>query len=276
MKNFSLKRFATLLQYDIVSNYRFYLMQILGIFLYHYFSQLYIVWVNTKDWVSATDSMERFLSSMCITAFWGFTGILLCVTLSRMFCNLSNKAKRINYLMLPASNLEKYLSRMLIFVVGFVIVNPLMFILADVLRMCSLVSMDVHMPLVCSFLPSLWNEFAKNMNDMYAAFVAERGCFTAVVATIHVVCMGAFGCMLYVVGSLFFSKNAFLKTTSLLLIAGFILGISLPQRNVNTEYNYVLGAIVTFTLFVSTLLFTYYKFKNMVVIKRKLFKFKRS
>lgn len=56
---------------------------------------------------------------------------------SMVFRNMRTKQQRIAYMMLPASNMEKYVTRVVMVVLGGLLMSVVSFVLADQLQMVS-------------------------------------------------------------------------------------------------------------------------------------------
>lgn len=141
MKNntFDIKRFALLTKRDVMQDWKKYALQVaalLGIMLsfpmYYtytkYDSMTRLVKRDTSDFL---DQLNFDLLSMATILF-------VCAFLiytSNMMSVISDKRKRIDYLLLPCSSLEKYLSRLLIHTIGFVAVFFICLFIADIVRM---------------------------------------------------------------------------------------------------------------------------------------------
>lgn len=275
MNNFNIHRFGQLVRYDLISNYRFYLVQILGILLWHFFSQLGIVYFNTRYWnhypAASIPSQINDVTDTCIVTFIAISFLLLAAMMARTFSVLSSKPKRISYLMLPASNLEKFVSRLLIFSVGYLIINPLVFIVADGMRALALAAMPIHLPLVFTSIPAFIGDSLHELSIVCSEGVAEVGFTKFTYYMLYLLFFCLFNYMIYVLGSLFFNKNAFLKTSALMMLAGFIIANILPMSVVDYDGKHgYFGGAIAFVLFLITLLLCYRKFTHTTVIKKKL------
>ena len=164
MKNFSIQRFGVLLRYDIVQNLRSYVFLMLGLFLAHFFAQLSVYYFSLKGWTQLSEGKVDSVLSDAYACAWVVTLMSMVLGLSFSFANLKSKSKRIAYLMLPASNLEKYLSRVLIFTVGIVVLNVVTFFVADVARMVALLAMPAHMGVMCG-------EIVKKLLELFVTFI---------------------------------------------------------------------------------------------------------
>lgn len=129
MNNFNIKRFGNLLRWTAINNKIEYIT-IIGVMFFVY---------NVIEWFPfiinphRMESHLRFddLPAVFCTAI--FT-IASCVAACYIFKNVQSKKQRINYLMLPASNLEKVLARhayLAVVIIGMAVA----FFLADTIRM---------------------------------------------------------------------------------------------------------------------------------------------
>jgi hypothetical protein len=140
MIDFNIKRFGKLLVWDLLSNKKRYTRYVVGIGIIlatMFCVQLYTGLWEEKDYVSVGcvvwepptihDLYEGIAASVfSLSLFWMAIGAVL------IFEHTKTKQQRIAYLMLPASNLEKYLSRWLIYSVGFFLFLFLGLVIADI------------------------------------------------------------------------------------------------------------------------------------------------
>nr|CRY94992.1 hypothetical protein [uncultured prokaryote] len=146
MNNFNMKRFGQVLKLDIYQNSRTYLNMAAGCFIAHLLSQLacfYVAKLNLAVTVYSALAQEHnqhsaMTASLVVCCLITFFSFLLGASL--LWNNLGTKEQRITYLMLPATNLEKYLSRLLLCTVGMLGINAVAFFAADVLRMLAYVN----------------------------------------------------------------------------------------------------------------------------------------
>ena len=112
-KFFSFSRFYLLLRNDILLNYKKYLLTVSGAFILGFF----VIYSNMPKYVQKDElhwifGSQRYFQAfiMCLIGLGAFIG--------SSFSELSNKVKTTNYLLLPASTLEKYLIKFLIHVLA--------------------------------------------------------------------------------------------------------------------------------------------------------------
>ena len=130
---FSFNRFYKLLRNDILINYKKYLLTIVGAFILGF-----IIMLNTMPSYMYNDSTFKFNSSgyenlfiMCLVGLGAFVG--------SAFSELSSKIKTSNYLLMPASTLEKFLCQFVIrALVGTVIFLFIFWVDAHLARIVSL------------------------------------------------------------------------------------------------------------------------------------------
>ena len=132
---FSLERIALLLKRDISENWKS---------IFYFFLASYIIvllWFCLVAYVSRYDEglsngmtpfelfcyMSTLLLSGCIS-------IVLCFSASRIFKPMSGKGKRIEFLMLPATHAEKFVSRVVYSVFGTAFVLFVVFLVAELTR----------------------------------------------------------------------------------------------------------------------------------------------
>lgn len=132
---FSLERIALLLKRDISENWKS---------IFYFFLASYIIvllWFCLAAYVSRYDEsltvaaspfgffcyMTILLVSLCIS-------VVLCFSASRIFKPMSGRGKRIEFLMLPATHAEKFVSRVVYSVFGTAFVLFVVFLMAELTR----------------------------------------------------------------------------------------------------------------------------------------------
>lgn len=140
-------------------------------------------------------------------------GILFASTIMKP---MNNKVKRISYLISPASNLEKYLSRWIIVTIGYIIVFFISFWIVDALRVgiCSARYPDLDIrfidfgQLICPDEGSSGNYIFNNKTSFGITF-----------------CIYLFIQSIFILGATFWEKATFIKTFSVgvIIIIAFIL-----------------------------------------------------
>lgn len=161
------------------------------------FSQIHNVWYKERDMC-----LDSTIIMMMVMLF-GF----VCISASYVFETMKRKELRISTLMMPVSQIEKYLSRMMVFFVGFLLVFALGVVLVDLIRVFVLPYFVNDEVCIRSF-------FSRQAYDMIRPeydrepnlFILFPVLFLAVQS-------------IFVLGSAISPKNAFVKT----FCAGFII-----------------------------------------------------
>lgn len=117
---FSMIRVQHIMRRDLIENWKSNLYGLLGIFAACFFPMLGFLWSAerwTEEGYPEVYSFERFCGNML-----GIIGMVVSVAMiyyaSRIMKCMDNKEKRISYLLLPATELEKFFSRTLFVTVG--------------------------------------------------------------------------------------------------------------------------------------------------------------
>jgi hypothetical protein len=117
---FSLGRFGAYFKKHLIDNYRFYSVSVIvlaGLLLF----LLLLLTFNIASFDSYSNMLPFFVAGMFIAG---------AIFTSLSFSELSGKPQGIDYLLFPASHLEKFLTTMLVTTVGFLLVYHLSFYIA--------------------------------------------------------------------------------------------------------------------------------------------------
>ena len=130
MKNrFQLKRFGHLMTWTLYGQKSELLTTFVAMVAMYFIVMGITIW-SQKD----SPAWAQQASYNNVTGFWVImTGIASFVLSTRLFLNLKTKEKRITYLTLPASTVEKYLARLLYVCVVLPLLLPFAFVTADLL-----------------------------------------------------------------------------------------------------------------------------------------------
>ena len=282
MKNFSLKRMAQVMRITFCQNHNRFLNIGIAYLLAHFVGQAMIFYTvcnspEATDWYIAGRMHSATGAFVMISAFLILGGI------SFTFDVLKDKNKRIAILMLPASNAEKFVARLLICTVGVWVLNAVCILLADGLR--QLVYHWSDTPLG-SALPALW-EFIGNNGTVFFRAMSEpfvAGQSTGWCAVAFVVSSGFMTYSFFLLGSAVFRKQAFILTglcgLGLTLagtyLAGTVAGLfeySFTEKEVFAFLVNIVpvGAVVQLLVGAGFVWLSYRLFERMTVVRRNLF-----
>ncbi len=230
---FSIHRVGALIKRDLMENKKSYLKTYAGIML-AFVLVLFIKMMNVDMFVysqSPDVAGSLFAASMASTLLviyiWSSYA-----SASFMMLHMQTKEQRINYLMVPATQVEKFLSRVLLMVVAPLVVMILMVLLTDIFRI--LLSLFIGTPGVTDH----W-VFPAFLHRSSLFMSAPQG-ISSILAGIFSYVMFFWGQSLFVLGGCFWTKSAFLKTLGtqfLLLIVMVVVVSSSVLRHADLLYN---------------------------------------
>lgn len=145
---FSFARFATVLKCDLMENW----VRYVGVFAILFFANLAYQLVDIKDVVELsmlrgvpTEEYMGRLASDCVPFFYGVLALaLMCAAADMTAVPFKTKGRGMDYLMMPATNMEKLLSRVFINVVMVIVMAYVALFLADLARMLYVAISDIE------------------------------------------------------------------------------------------------------------------------------------
>lgn len=278
MKNFEFKRFGRVLSRDIQENRT----KNLRAFFSLYVANLAIIGFNfyTPSRYGLPDMDKALGESLLlgktngvITMFFFF---LFYFVLSQTFSNFRTKQLRISNLMLPATNLEKYLSRVVQSTFVYAVAFCVAFVLADLTRMM-LFPLWGHS--FGSLVPNMWQGVCDLFSYWcYADFGRSLGGTTVGWFVVFGIAFYLWSFSCYLLGGAFFRKRAFLYTILLLVGSGILLGLAVDfgRNTLGIHFVIVKGTAMPLLACLFGVLtclnvwLSYRLFKRMQVIPRKI------
>ena len=220
---FSMTRVQHIMRRDLIENWKSNLYGLLGIFAAYFFPMLGFLWSAerwTEEGYPEVYSFERFCGNML-----GIIGMVVSVAMiyyaSRIMKCMDNKEKRISYLLLPATKLEKFFSRAL-----FVTVGTVLMILVALLAL----ELTHYLLLPVFDLPAVYSQ------PMLVEVFSLRWAHASVDATgepvyswwlmqllVWIFCL--WNHSLFILGGSFWYKHPFLKTIGACLVVTILGGI---------------------------------------------------
>lgn len=160
----------------------------------------------TFDSIMLGMTFASYFIFMCYMVFAG--GLL--------FGNMKSKQRYITFLTLPASNLEKFLSRYLMVTVGMIVTFFAALLAADVARMIVgwLIGVKLFGSVFLHFFGFGWSfRPDASMAEILSELLGNRGVFVTNMA-LSLICSHAF----YMLGSAFFRRRSILLTTLVVIL----------------------------------------------------------
>lgn len=196
MEKINIGRLFHLMKIDVQENKKSYL-QVMG---YFYVACL-LVEIGFCFLDKSGSVTERGMAVFLIICL----GILLLGMMSMFRKPVSTKAKSVTYLTLPATNMEKFLSRFLILTLGWFLVALLVVVFADVTRLLIQETFIVQKPSAISeFMKNVFGGYGSVFTGLYTLMFFKKFLW------FH---------SLYLLGGCCFSTHAGIKTTAIIGIA---------------------------------------------------------
>ena len=232
---FSFSRFAAVLKCDLMENW----VRYIGVFAILFFANLAYQLADIKDVVELSmlrgipaEYMKQ-LAIDCVPFFYGvLTLALMCAAADMTAVPFKTKGRGMNYLMMPATNMEKFLSRVFINVVMVIVMAYVALFLADLARILYVAISDIE-GLYGFTVPTVWNELFEPLREVYKngavgyAIVdgeiirPEWGMGMAIMAVATLVLSVLYFHSIILLGGCIWRKGALLKT----LFVGFMIAM---------------------------------------------------
>lgn len=219
MKNFNLNRFGHVVRLDVQTHRKRYVKYLLVL----YIASLFVELVNFyKPSRYGTEHVGATLDT-AVQFFTIFMSWAMLVGASTLFENLKTKGGRQAELTLPATNLERFLSRYLIVTVGIFVLFLAGFVAADLTRMAVF-------PLLGHSLPSTVPVFFETLFGRSDSLITINGEAVSRALCVRIYLLATLGMILthacYLVGSALLRKNVFVLTSlalfALAVAAGWV------------------------------------------------------
>ena len=167
---FSLTRFGAVLKCDLMENW----LRYVGVFVILFFANLAYQLVDIKDVVElsilrgiSAEEYMGWLANDCVPFFYGVLALaLICAAADMTAVPFKTKGHTMNYLMMPATKLEKFLSRALINVVMVIVMAYVALIFADLARMLYVAITDIE-GFYGFTIPKVWSELVETFSYVY-------------------------------------------------------------------------------------------------------------
>jgi hypothetical protein len=269
MENFNLHRFGTLAKWSYFA-YKSSYIKMTSIMFFVLFAIFELNSIGTHP----SNHPDGLVFTSIITYI-----VFIIVGASLNFEIMKEKENRLTFLMLPASNLEKFVSRWLYITVGFTVSYFIALLGADLLRMLFLL-ISGH-----EVVGSVFIDFFKTLSDssVFANHIYVNGndFYTnnswAIPFTICMNLLCVWMHSIYILGGTFFRRNAWLFTTISLILAVIILswigtecgGFDLNLQSTDSSMKLNIASVIFLILIVFNYIASYKLFTRMQVINNK-------
>ena len=211
MNSFNFNRFCKTLRWVVGVNIRNLMMWTIGYTLALFMAeQISFAFSSGKEVAAVLADISQFCSI--------FIMIGLAVGFSTLFVDLNKKPRREAFLMLPASNLEKYLSAVVYVTIVWTFFVMLSFVVGDTTRMVYRALVDGDEWLSC--VPMVLDTFKPASMDSLSSSTLEYMVMYPVVICALIVWIHS----LYIFGGTLFRKYSFVFSTIILILTMWLLG----------------------------------------------------
>lgn len=249
---FSLTRLGLLLKREYSVNWKQHVYRLLAIYG-TFLVVLFILLLTTDAIIPSVMTIHNFSE---VVAF--VCGVVSVVYLSQMMKPMETKTSRINYLMLPATNAEKFVSRLLMATVGFWITAIIALALATASRYLFMpfmyVNQGLYHPMFGSVLAEIFDFGGPNLDINGASIL------TNLEGGMLILMFVVWGYTVYMLGGNIWYKNAFIKTvaamTVITILGNVVLfslfsafGFEVTEHNIATIVNTATGVFTALAIF---------------------------
>lgn len=254
MTHFSYSRFCSVLRRDLVEHRRTYVA---------FFAVLFIANTLTHFLGNAIEELpiRFFVQLFCVAAI---QVIGSCYALSLVYADIDTKERRISNFMLPASNLEKAAVRHLLAIFGFQLVFLMSYLCSELINaLYTLVAHGAGVVVQNSLMLQL-SEVCK-LFTFYADLEEVLPAAPYLVLACHLL-----ACSLYILGSAFFRKMAFVKVTAIMLFVNPGVFLNIPAFFDNFFLSHP-AILMLYSLFIAALAvgvvyFAYHRYCRIQVL----------
>lgn len=213
-------RLAMVLRWDALSNWKKYVRSTLGLaFVFSFICIFYQFNWRSNGYVTYNDVKDLYLGNVSgLFMFISFIIFFFCG--SRIFINMKTKASRSLFLMLPATNMEKFISRLLYTVLGTSLMIVASWMIADIIQF--VFSLFLTPGMQGSLVGTAFEELFLKDNFDSSHFIVRNG--TSVLGQTFPVGMFLFSLTLFTHSFFTLGGTVFRKSATLLTIcSSFIL-----------------------------------------------------
>lgn len=222
MRNFNIKRFGRLMQWTVVNDRSVFVKLTITWTIIFFLLFLMVIHLTGYQVRTMHDPYSLYLANALDTA----VAVMVCGLLFQpcfIFANLKTKQERINFFMLPSTNLEKYIARFVTVIFIWTLCCLVGFVVADVLQW--LVSVILH-PQVTGFVMSQI-DFSGALSSFYLKSGSSSVSHLCLLLTLILSMLSLHS--FYLLGGTFFRRHAWVLTVLVSIVLGMAFS-SLTRR----------------------------------------------
>lgn len=282
--NFSFTRLMAVMKRDMMENWKTNMYRLIACYsgaVMAFLFGMYGVLSGDKG-ETGEIQYESFCNTFhSILTFVTFFYLMVCAT--RIMEVMNTKNKRISYMMLPATNGEKFISRAIYVCITSMVIFFVGLFFAELTRLALLPLFDAPKEFSCFCLFDIISvSFYDTIHINHEAY----GTSSTFIPYLFLISNGLWGHSIYILGGTYFRKHPFVKTWGICMVAFIIFAyifINLSRESIilsienetlwaDTEVILQILSIIflAFTVFNWTL--SYHLFRNSQITDRKLFR----
>lgn len=213
---FSFSRLGMVMKRDLMENWKKNLYRFLGPYAGFLLVALFCYMI------------ECDFSSFQIIMLSAFSTILLfggIVSASTVLENMSTQQKRISFLMLPATSLEKFITRAMYVTLGFALTIFIALLLAEATRFLFLPLFNLPEEYHQSVLPFMWKEFMEVETMKFVGEGAKESYAIGYMSKAVGWLLPLWGHSFFILGGCYWQKHPFWKTLGIIVLVNHLLGL---------------------------------------------------
>ena len=278
---FSFRRLGTMMKRDVIADGMLYLVIFLGMLAFMTYFQLSHFSSNNHLAYLEHYGVDRAVKNLHFEMFSHSLMVLLtyiCLT-TMTLCNPTRKKKgAINYLMMPATCAEKFVSRILVAVIATLILTLLVWLLSDLLRMGIIATFPRY-----ADVPAECNVFTVNHTLQALGNVLTKSCIGGPDRTLHPLVVNYAMVMFYLYSHSLMLLGACMFRNVVASLAPFFALVYVVFLTADSCYleemmaNHPVPTLLVFTILtVFNWWLSYYYFSHKMVVRRPSYIMKRK
>ena len=213
---FSFARLGLVMKRDLMENWKKNLYRFLGPYAGFLLVILFCYMIKSDFSAFQITMLSAFT---LILVFGGF------YTASSIMENMDTQQNRISFLMLPATSLEKFITRALYVTIGFTLTMIIALLLAEATRFLFLPLFDLPEGYNQSVLPFMWENLTRFQSMKFTGEGADEsytiGVMTNVIGWLVLFWSHSF----FILGGCYWQKHPFWKTLGVIMLVNHLLGL---------------------------------------------------
>ena len=213
---FSFSRLGLVMKRDLMENWKKNLYRFLGPYAGFLLVILFCYMIKCDYFSFRVTMWSAFIFILVLGGFY---------TASSIMENMDTQQNRISFLMLPATSLEKFITRAMYVTLGFALTIFIALLLAEVTRFLFLPLFNLPEEYHQSVLPFMWNELMAVETMKFVGEGADEsytiGIMTNVIGWLVLFWTHSF----FVLGGCYWQKHPFWKTLGVIMLVNHLLGL---------------------------------------------------